>query len=175
MLRPPRRQSGTNQSASSQSVPNSNIPRKSKSKGKSKEKVEVVGAVDEMDMDPPEQDQDEAMNTTTNTTTTADNEPRSTPAAQRTPIKLHGRGGFRRPRAPKTPAVLAAGTPSAGLTSPPTEKGGGKEHINRIAEGTEAGDPMEGLLSRMSALQFVPHSVHMARGRGGTRGGRGQG
>jgi hypothetical protein len=66
--------------------------------------------------------------------------------ARRSPIKLRGRGGFTHPQS-VDPGHMTSASPSA--------------------------DAMDSLTSRMSSLQFVPHSVRMARGRGRGRG-RGQ-
>jgi hypothetical protein len=74
---------------------------------------------------------------------------------RRTPLRLRGRGGFSHARGrgrgrgiPATHNMSKSPTTSSG--SPP--------------------DPVDSLASSMSALQFVPHSVRMARGRGRARG-----
>ena len=68
----------------------------------------------------------------------------------RNPLKLRGRGGFSHPRPYSSKIELPKSStgPSAGST-----------------------DPVDSLASSMSALQFVPPSVRMARGRGRGRGG----
>lgn len=71
---------------------------------------------------------------------------------RRMPLKLRGRGGFTHPRA----SGRGGGRDGAKATSP--------------SESSTAADPIDRLASSMSALQFVPHSVWMARGRGGGRG-----
>jgi hypothetical protein len=77
---------------------------------------------------------------------------------KRNPLKLRGRGGFSHPRAPG--------------------RGGGRGISKAVAtpqsstsSSTAPADPVDSLASSMSALQFVPHSVRMARGRGRGRGG----
>jgi hypothetical protein len=67
------------------------------------------------------------------------------PAARRNPVKLRGRGGFGHPQS------VDQGHGKHTSTSPPA-------------------DPIDSLVSSMSSLQFVPHSVRMARGRGRGRG-----
>jgi hypothetical protein len=79
---------------------------------------------------------------------------------RREPVRLRGRGGF--------------GHPQAGC-------GRGRGHGRSLEVATspskavpataDPADAMEGLASRMSALQFVPHSVRTAQGRGQERGG----
>jgi hypothetical protein len=66
-------------------------------------------------------------------------------------IKLRGRGGF----------------------SHPQGAGRGRGTQDQAAPGSipSKTDPMDKLTSSMSALQFVPHSVRMAQGRGRGRGG----
>jgi hypothetical protein len=65
---------------------------------------------------------------------------------RRSPIKLRGRGGFTHPQS-VDPDHMTTASPSV--------------------------DVMDSLTSRMSSLQFIPHSVRLARGRGRGRG-RGQ-
>jgi hypothetical protein len=65
---------------------------------------------------------------------------------RRSPVKLRGRGGFTHPQSVDPGHMTTASLPA---------------------------DVMDSLTSRMSSLQFVPHSVRMARGRGRGRG-RGQ-
>jgi hypothetical protein len=75
---------------------------------------------------------------------------------RRYPIRLHGRGGFGHARG------MSGGTgrgTSMAITPP------------KPATATPVSDPMDSLTSSMSALKFIPHSVRMARGRGGGRGG----
>ncbi|KAF2123478.1 hypothetical protein P153DRAFT_352157 [Dothidotthia symphoricarpi CBS 119687] len=75
---------------------------------------------------------------------------------KRTPVKLRGRGGFGHAR-----------TPSHGQVTPATVS-----HPDAASPSqTASKDPMDSLASSMSALQFVPHSVRAARGRGRGRGG----
>ncbi|KAF1980445.1 hypothetical protein BU23DRAFT_522527 [Bimuria novae-zelandiae CBS 107.79] len=82
----------------------------------------------------------------------------------RSPVRLRGRGGFTHPRGSRggrgrgrgeTPSLPHARPEAVAQTAPKTK--------------TEA-DPMEGLTSGMSALQFVPRSIY-ARGQGRGRGG----
>jgi hypothetical protein len=74
---------------------------------------------------------------------------------RRTPLKLRGRGGFSHPRG----RGRGRGTPAThDLSKSPTTLSGPPP------------DPVDSLASSMSALQFVPHSVRMARGRGRARG-----
>ncbi|KAF2749571.1 hypothetical protein M011DRAFT_420013, partial [Sporormia fimetaria CBS 119925] len=77
---------------------------------------------------------------------------------RRTPIKLHGRGGFGRPRGGRGRGSGRGGSTHGSGATEPTPVGGVKKN--------DAADPVEGLASRMSALQFVPHSVRVSRGRG---------
>ena len=67
----------------------------------------------------------------------------SEPVNRRSPIKLRGRGCFTHPHSVDRGRENLASTPA---------------------------DAMDSLTSRMSSLQFVPHSVRMARGRGRGRG-----
>lgn len=85
---------------------------------------------------------------------------------RRTPVKLHGRGGFTHPRGTGRGRGYGRGRGrGAGsgtqMSDPPATNG---------APAQSALDPMEGLTSRMSALQFVPHSLY-ARSKGLARGG----
>ncbi|XPS75543.1 hypothetical protein M3J07_007618 [Ascochyta lentis] len=66
-------------------------------------------------------------------------------------IKLRGRGGF----------------------SHPQGAGRGRGDRDEVTTGSTSAktDPVDSLTSSLSALQFVPHSVRMARGRGRGRGG----
>lgn len=78
--------------------------------------------------------------------------------ARRTPVKLRGRGGFghfRGGRGQRSTANSAAEPVSAASTSdiPPSKST------------SESVDPVDGLASRMSALQFVPRSIY-SRGKG---------
>lgn len=66
---------------------------------------------------------------------------------RRIPVKLRGRGGFSHPRG--------------------YGRGGASTAHDALKS---SADPVDGLASSMSALQFVPHSVRMARGRGRGRG-----
>ncbi|KAF1835821.1 hypothetical protein BDW02DRAFT_617714 [Decorospora gaudefroyi] len=75
---------------------------------------------------------------------------------RRYPAKLHGRGGFGHAQA--SGRGSGRGTPSVTTPSKP-------------AVSTQPADPMDGLVSSMSALKFIPHSVRVARGRGPGRGG----
>ena len=70
---------------------------------------------------------------------------------RRYPIQLRGRGGFGH-----------AQGPGRGL-------GRGDAAVKTVPKAVTAApavDPMDSLASSMSALQFIPHSVRMARGRG---------
>jgi hypothetical protein len=71
--------------------------------------------------------------------------------SRRTPVKLRGRGGFSHPRGRGRGITSGVSRPSASAST--------------------STDPVDGLTSSMSALQFVPHSVMVARGRGRGRGG----
>ncbi|KAF2271614.1 uncharacterized protein EI97DRAFT_462664 [Westerdykella ornata] len=94
--------------------------------------------------------------------------PHLSPTSPTRTIKLGGRGGIglgrsiprQRTRTPQASTSTSTADPlveSSKTTAP-------------------ADDAMEGLASRMSALQFVPHSVRMAQGRGRGRGsGHGRG
>jgi hypothetical protein len=64
---------------------------------------------------------------------------------------LRGRGGFSHPQA--------------------TGRGSGLNEEAAPSSTTTNADPLDKLVSDMSALHFVPHSVRMARGRGRGRGG----
>ena len=66
-------------------------------------------------------------------------------------LKLRGRGGFTHPQA--------------------TGRGSGRHDGAAPSSTTTNADPLDKLVSDMSALHFVPHSVRMARGRGRGRGG----
>ncbi|KAF1844158.1 uncharacterized protein K460DRAFT_261054, partial [Cucurbitaria berberidis CBS 394.84] len=71
---------------------------------------------------------------------------------RRYPTRLHGRGGFGHAQGSSRGRGRSISTtypsqPAPATVTPPT-------------------DPMEKLASSMSALQFVPHSVRVARGRG---------
>ena len=79
----------------------------------------------------------------------------------RYPTKLHGRGGFSHARG--TGRGRGRGLSIATYPAKPAS-----------ATDTSPSDPMESLASSMSALQFIPHSVLVARGRGSGRG-RGRG
>lgn len=81
-----------------------------------------------------------------------DREPR------RNPVKLRGRGGFSHPRA----SVQGRGKRVSTALDPLK---------SATAASTTTADPVDSLATSMSALQFIPHSVRMARGRGGGRGG----
>lgn len=78
--------------------------------------------------------------------------------SKRYPAKLRGRGGFSHGRGSgrvsgdNASTVTQPSQPAPATASPPK-------------------DPMDTLTSSMSALQFVPHSVRVARGRGRGRGG----
>ncbi|KAJ4288390.1 hypothetical protein N0V90_011625 [Kalmusia sp. IMI 367209] len=83
-----------------------------------------------------------------------DDEEMETKDDMRFPIKLLGRGGFSHPRGSRgsgrgrgggiASSVLQSTTPSS--TKDPFQT-------------TKTPDPMEGLASSMSALQFMPHSL----------------
>ena len=73
---------------------------------------------------------------------------------RRAPVKLRGRGGFSHPRG------RVRGIPAASHASTQTP-----------SSAASTTDPVDELASSMSALQFIPHSVRMARGRGKGRGG----
>lgn len=80
--------------------------------------------------------------------------------SKRYPTKLRGRGGFGHVRGTVRGgrggrgSLTATETSNSSPSAPPAAK-----------------DPMETLASSMSALQFVPHSVRIARGRASGRGG----
>ncbi|KAF2660109.1 hypothetical protein K491DRAFT_688713 [Lophiostoma macrostomum CBS 122681] len=78
-----------------------------------------------------------------------------TPKSPRAPIKLHGRGGFG--RGGGRGRGRGRGRGSGPSTNPPA---------NNPSSSKAPEDSMEGLTSSMSALQFVPHSVRLAKGRG---------
>jgi hypothetical protein len=65
---------------------------------------------------------------------------------RRIPVRLRGRGGFSHPR--------GWGRRSSSSTH------------DASSSTAAAADTVDSLASSMSALQFVPHSVRMARGRG---------
>jgi hypothetical protein len=69
---------------------------------------------------------------------------------RRIPVKLRGRGGFSHPPGQGRGNVPAA---TADVSKSSTSS-------------SRASDPVDNLASSMSALQFVPHSVRVARGRG---------
>jgi hypothetical protein len=75
--------------------------------------------------------------------------------SRRIPVKLRGRGGFSHPRG------RGRGGSSTAHEAPKPD----------TASSNASPDPVDSLASSMSALQFVPHSVRMARGRGRGRGG----
>ncbi|KAH7066575.1 hypothetical protein BKA63DRAFT_123359 [Paraphoma chrysanthemicola] len=75
--------------------------------------------------------------------------------ARRTPLKLRGRGGFSHARA------RGRGIPATSHVSKQTT----------TLSDTATADAVDELASSMSALQFIPHSVRVARGRGRGRGG----
>jgi hypothetical protein len=74
--------------------------------------------------------------------------------ARRIPVKLRGRGGFSHP--------------------PGRGRGRGTSVTHDLLKSTSASPPaadsVDSLTSSMSALQFVPHSVRIAQGRGRGRG-----
>ncbi|KAF9734656.1 hypothetical protein PMIN03_004172 [Paraphaeosphaeria minitans] len=74
--------------------------------------------------------------------------------SQRAPVKLRGRGGFTHPRGSR-------GSTRGRVTD--------QASIQTVPATNTAADPMDGLASSMSALQFVPHSLY-SRGRGRGRG-----
>lgn len=85
----------------------------------------------------------------------------------RTPVKLLGRGGFSHPRGGRRPNRGRGRGGGDASSRPPAAA----ELATQTAPAkTVAADPMDGLASSMSALQFVPHSLY-ARGRGRGRGG----
>jgi hypothetical protein len=75
----------------------------------------------------------------------------------RSPVRLHGRGGFGHTRG-MSGSGTGRGIPTATTPSKP-------------AAATPFSDPMDSLTAGMSALKFIPHSVRVARGRGRGRGG----
>jgi hypothetical protein len=74
--------------------------------------------------------------------------------SRRIPVKLRGRGGFSHPRGRGHGSISEATDASK----------------SAIASSGASADPVDSLASSMSALQFVPHSVRVARGRGRGRG-----
>jgi len=82
---------------------------------------------------------------------------------KRTPVKLRGRGGFGHPRGAGRSRGRGNGRGRGGSTAQASTASQAPE-----ASAVKA-DPMDGLASSMSALQFVPHSIYSrgkARGRG---------
>ncbi|KAJ4373230.1 hypothetical protein N0V83_003523 [Neocucurbitaria cava] len=77
--------------------------------------------------------------------------------SRRYPTKLHGRGGFS--HRPGRGHGRGRGSSTATNPSKPAP-----------ATAASPADPMESLTSSMSALQFIPHSVRVARGKGAGRG-----
>jgi preprotein translocase subunit SecA len=69
--------------------------------------------------------------------------------SRRIAVKLRGRGGFSHPPGRGRGGISVATDVSKASTS-----------------SSGASDPVDNLASSMSALQFVPHSVRVARGRG---------
>lgn len=85
---------------------------------------------------------------------------------RRAPVKLRGRGGFQHPRGQDRGRGSGRGRGRGrGTASTLTQASGSASKTGPAA----TADPMEGLTSSMSALQFVPHSIY-ARGRGRGRG-----
>lgn len=78
--------------------------------------------------------------------------------ATREPFKLRGRGGFGHPQAGRG---RGRGRGASAATHP-------SKDAPSIA--STSPDPVDNLTTSMSALQFIPHSVRMARGRGRGRG-----
>jgi hypothetical protein len=70
--------------------------------------------------------------------------------SRRNPVKLRGRGGFSHP-------------PGRGRANIPVATA---DVSKSSTSSFSASDPVDNLASSMSALQFVPHSVRVARGRG---------
>lgn len=165
MLRSPRRQ------------PNTPSKGKGKSEDKGNDKAEenqANEALDAMEIEQPEPDQKQDPSMHEEMEITADEKSKLAPESQRTPVKLYGRGGFRRPRAANPPSKSSAGLTTITSASPPSSQR--EEVVNNVTKKgkeAEADDAMEGLMSRMSALQFVPRSVRVAGSRGVAKG-RGQ-
>jgi hypothetical protein len=72
--------------------------------------------------------------------------------SRRIPVKLRGRGGFSHPPGRGRGTIAAATDVSKSSTS--------------SSGASASADPVDTLATSMSALQFVPHSVRVARGRG---------
>lgn len=80
--------------------------------------------------------------------------------SRRQPLRLRGRGGFSHPRGYARAHGRATSSGNDAALSSPTATSS-KAQI----------DSVDSLASGMAALQFVPHSVRIARGRGRGRGG----
>lgn len=93
------------------------------------------------------------------------------PTQQRAPFKLRGRGGFGHgPRGRGRGRGRGSVNHIEGQQEHGTTANESQLSTKATSSSDTAADPMEGLTSKMSSLQFVPHSVRLARGRG-----RGQG
>lgn len=109
--------------------------------------------MDEHDEDGSEDDEDEDEDMET---------PRSPP---RSPVQLRGRGGFSHP--PGQRPRRGGGGRGRGLgrgVASDVSKAPSTQAPKSTA--TAPSDPMDSLTARMSSLQFVPHAVRLARGRG---------
>jgi hypothetical protein len=110
----------------------------------------ITNAGDDMDVVNDEEEEDDA-----------EDEQPTPKSPQRAPIKLHGRGGFMHPRGARGGRGRGRGR-GRGI-------GNAIAPLAAIQASETSNDPMDSLASDMSALQFVPHSVRVARGarRGG--------
>ncbi|KAF2683674.1 hypothetical protein K458DRAFT_260054, partial [Lentithecium fluviatile CBS 122367] len=96
------------------------------------------------------------------------NDDEGTEENKRTPVKLRGRGGFGHPRAAGRGKGYGRGR-GRGRDGSQTEAAQTPGPGKAPTASTANADPMEGLTSSLSALQFVPHSIY-ARGKGRGRG-----
>ncbi|KAF2008970.1 hypothetical protein BU24DRAFT_380958, partial [Aaosphaeria arxii CBS 175.79] len=92
--------------------------------------------------------------------------PLSPPTSPRAPVRLHGRGGFTHP--PRQSQFgrgrgRGRGVSKSVAKSPEVLKA---VPAKPMKKDDDTADPMDGLTSSMSSLQFVPHAVRTARGRG---------
>jgi hypothetical protein len=84
--------------------------------------------------------------------------------SKRTPVKLRGRGGFSHPRGADRSRGYGRGRGGTSISAAQSTTSSKEPKVL-----TAKADPMDGLASSMSALQFVPHSLY-ARGKGKGRG-----
>lgn len=93
--------------------------------------------------------------------------PSHPPTSPTRTIKLAGRGGIGLGR-----SIPGRGRAAQHQHSSSTNTQVSLAKTEEPAQDKGADDPMDGLVGRMSALQFVPHSVRMGQGRGRGGGGR---